>query len=197
MVLSSHATLTENLFHSNRGDFMAKRERGEGGLFRYKHSQNWYAQIYHDGRPCRISTGTPIKQEALGKLNDLIADARSGKPFVGDTKKVTYGDLRAGLIANYVERGNKSLLVDSDGEDFINGLDALDSYFDWSRGDRPGWPVTKITTDAARDFAMKSMADGVTNSTVNNSLALLRRMLKIAHEDGKLPFVPVIRLMKP
>ena len=53
-----------------------------------------------------------------------------------------------------------------------------------------------MTTDAARDFAQKRLAEGVTNSTVNNSLALLRRMLRIAYEDGKISNVPKIRLLK-
>jgi integrase len=51
--------------------------------------------------------------------------------------------------------------------------------------------------DAVRDFTNERLAEKVTNSTVNNSLALLRRMLRIAHEDGKLQFVPKIRLLKP
>lgn len=172
------------------------RDRGTGGLFRYKHSKNWYAQIYRDGKPCRISTGTEVKQEAQAKLRELLTDADQGKPFTGDLKKLTYGDLRAGLLANYTERGNKSLLVNGEGEEFINGLQALDAFVEYGE-EKPGWTVNKITTDAARQFAAKRLEEGVTNSTVNNSLALLRRMLRIAREDGKLPFTPVIRLLKP
>jgi integrase len=161
-----------------------------------KGSKNWYAQIYIDGRAKRMSTGTAIKEEAKAFLKNLLLDATGGKPFAGDVKKVTYSDLRAGLIANYAEKGNKSLLVRAEGTEFINGLDALDAHFEFEEGKRCGVPLTRITTDAARAFASKRLAEGVTNSTVNNSLALLRRMLRIGYEDGKLSSVPVIRLLK-
>jgi len=174
---------------------MPKRERGTGGLFHMKGSPNWYAQYYKDGRVCRVTTKTPIKEKAQAILRNLMSDADHGKAFVGDLKKVHYGDLRAGLLHSYVFKGNKSLLVDGDGENFINGLKALDECFDWSTND-PGWPLSRITTDTAYEFAEKRLAAGVTNSTVNNSLALLRRMLRIAHEDGKLDSVPRVRLLK-
>jgi hypothetical protein len=40
------------------------------------------------------------------------------------------------------------------------------------------------------------LAEGCANGTVNRSLACLRRMLNIAHEDGKLRTVPKIRMLK-
>jgi integrase len=175
---------------------MPKRERGTGGLFKMKGSSNWYAQIYRDGRPCRISTRTDVKQEAQGFLRTLLTEADNGKPFAGDVSKITYGQLRAGLIQNYNERGNKSLLVHADGTEFINGLDALDEFFGYESDEKPGAALTKITTDSARAFATMRLEDGVTNSTVNNSLKLLRRMLRLAHEDGKIHVVPKIRLYK-
>ena len=39
-------------------------------------------------------------------------------------------------------------------------------------------------------------AEGVGNAWINRSLACLRPMLRIAHEDGKIQFVPKIRLFK-
>jgi integrase len=175
---------------------MPKRDRGTGGLFKMKGSNNWYAQIYRDGKAKRISTGTEVKQEAQGFLRNLLTEADQGKPFIGDVSKITYGQLRAGLMQNYTEKGNRSLLVAADGTEFINGLKALDDYFGYKSDEEPGVPVTKITTDSARAFATKRLDEGVTNSTVNNSLKLLRRMLRIAHEDGKIHVVPKIRFYK-
>jgi integrase len=172
-----------------------KRERGTGGLFRMKGSENWYAQIYVNGQAKRVTTKTPIKEDAQKVLRKLLNEADQGKPFAGDLKKIRYGDLRAGLMQNYAEKGNKSLLADGEGEDFINGLKTLDQFFGF-KNDKPGVPVTQMTTDAGRKFAQERLAEGVTNSTVNNSLALLRRMLRIAYEDGKLQYVPKIRLLK-
>jgi integrase len=175
---------------------MPKRDRGTGGLFKMKGSPNYYAQVYRNGRPCRISTGTDVKQEAQGFLRNLLTDADQGKPFIGDVSKITYGQLRAGLMQNYTEKGNRSLLVAADGTEFINGLKALDDHFGYESDEKPGVPVTRITTDSARAFATKRLEEGVTNSTVNNSLKLLRRMLRIAHEDGKIHVVPKIRFYK-
>src|SRR5260370_30605388 len=170
---------------------MPKRERGSGGLFLLKGCKYWYAQVYdRDGRPRRMSTRTTVKQEALAVLRNRRVDSDKGAEFLGDSKKIRYEDLRGALLQNYVERGNKSLMTMADGSETIWGLKALDEFF-------KEWPVMKITTDAARDFAKKRLADGALNGTINRSLALLRRMIAIAHEDGKIQNKPQIRLLKP
>ena len=169
---------------------MAKRERGTGGLFKLKGCRFWYAQIYSaDGQPKRISTRTEVKQEAQQVLRNLLVDKDRGVKFAGDVKKIHYEDLRAALITNYIERGNKSLETMKDGEHTIWGLKAVDTFF-------AGYSVTRITTDAAREFAQSLLKAGNANGTVNRSLALLRRMLAIANEDGKIQFRPKIRLLK-
>lgn len=154
-----------------------------------KGSRFWYAQFYEGGRPRRISTKKEVKQEALAVLRDLMVDSKNGKQFVGDVKKIRYEDLRAGLITNYIERGNKSLEVMKDGTETIWGLRDVDEFF-------KEYPVTKITTDSAREFSQSLLKQGKSNGTVNRSLALLRRMLSIALEDGKIQFRPKIRLLK-
>src|SRR5262249_30143014 len=64
------------------------------------------------------------------------------------------------------------------------------------RPDSPGPSAANITTNTAREFTRKRQKDGVGNAMINRSLACLRRMLNIAHEDCKLQFVPKIRLLK-
>jgi integrase len=125
-----------------------------------------------------------------------MVDSSRGVPFVGDLKKIRYGDLRAALLQNYTERGNRSLQILSNGDETIWGLKALDEFFGF-KALNPGWPMTRITTDAAREFVRKRQAQGVENATINNSLKCLRRMLNIAREDGKIVTVPVIRMLKP
>jgi integrase len=98
--------------------------------------------------------------------------------------------LRAGLIQNYIECGNKSLETYANGDETIWGLKDLDVFF-------KDYAVTRINTDSAREFAQKLLKEGKANGTVNRSLALLRRMLSIANEDGKIQYKPKIRLMKP
>src|SRR5438445_200496 len=169
---------------------MAKRERGTGGLFKLKGCRFWYAQIYSaEGQPKRVSTRTEVKQEAQQVLRNLLVDKDRGIAFAGDVKKILYEDLRAALITNYIERGNKSLETMKDGEHTVWGLKAVDTFF-------AGYSVKQITTDETRKLSQSLLKAVNANGTVNRSLALLRRMLAIANEDGKIQFRPKIRLLK-
>jgi integrase len=177
-----------------------RREKGEGSLIRRKGCRYWYASFYDAaGRQIRISTKMEGKQEALGELRRLMGKSEQGIPQAN--KKLTYGDIRAGLLANYVERGNKSLHVLADGTEAIVGLRQLDAYCGYvpakqDKPGNPGIPVARITTDMTREFARKRTAEGAGPAMVNRSLQCLRRMLNIAREDGKIPVVPKIRLLR-
>jgi integrase len=179
---------------------MAKRERGEGGLIKKSGCRFWYAKFYREGRAIEVSTKTEVKEEAKTILRRLMGDTERGITPENELRKVRYADLRAALIQNYVERGNKSLQTMADGTETIWGLKALDEHFGYKakngEPEQPGVPVTQITTDAARAFARKRIEEGVSNDTINGSLRMLRRMLILAHEDNKIQVVPKIRLLK-
>jgi integrase len=175
---------------------MARRAKGEGGLFKVKGSRFWYAQYYdQNGKQVRASTGTDVKQEAIGVLRRLMGDDDRGLVSLTELRKISYGHLRAGLISNYQEKGNATLYQTDNGDETIGGLKALDAFFGFS-ADNPGVPITQITTEAARQFARQRSREGFSPATVNRSLACLRRMLQIAREDGKIQNVPKIRLLK-
>lgn len=176
---------------------MAKqRERGQGGLLKVNGCRFWYAQWYVDGKQKRVSTRTAVKQEAEAVLRRLMGDSERGLTPVSELRKIRYGDLRRALLDNYVERGNKSLQVLADGSETIWGLRQLDEFFEYKGAAEPGVPVTRMTSDAAREFVRKRQAEGVGNAAINRSLSALRRMLRIAYEDGKIQFVPKIHLLK-
>jgi len=175
---------------------MAKRRaKGEGGLFQVKGSRFWRAQYIHNGKVIRVSTKEKVKARALIVLQRYMADADRGLAPLPEAQKLRYADLRRGLIANYEERGNRSLTTYADGEENINGLRQLDEFFNYSENN-PGPPLMHITTETSREFARKRQADGVGTAMVNRSLACLRRMLRIAHEDGRIQHVPKIRFLK-
>ncbi len=161
-------------------------------------SENWYAQYYDtNGRQRRVSTETPVKQKALAFLRKLMADRDRGLAPITDARKLTYADLRAGLLASYVERGNRSLATRADGEETIAGLPQLDAFFKFDPKN-PGPSVIHITVNTGREFVKTRQAEDppAGAAVINRSLACLRRMLRIAHEDGKIQGVPVIRLLK-
>jgi integrase len=180
---------------------MAKRrERGEGGLIKIRGCRYWYCQFYREGRQVRVSSKTEVKEEAKKTLRRLMGDTERGIVPEVEMRKTRYADLRAALLQNYVERGNKSLQTMADGSETIWGLKSLDEFFGYKARngapENPGVSVTQITTDSARVFARKRLEEGVSNDTVNGSLRLLRRMLILAHEDNKIQIVPKIRLLK-
>jgi integrase len=172
-----------------------RRAKGEGSLLLLKGCKVFYAQFYQNGKQVRVSTGKRVKQEALVELRRLMGRADQGLVPVTELRKVTYGQLREGLLASYQEKGNRTLYQTADGEETIGGLKSLDAFFGFDENN-PGPPVTAITTDSGRAFAKRQLAAGLSTATINRSLSCLRRMLAIAREDGKLPSVPFIRLLK-
>ena len=112
-----------------------------------------------------------------------------------DVKKIKYANLRAGLLASYTERGNKSLLTRADGEETVMGLAQLDAFFQYSDTNQ-GPSVLDIGTDTARQFVKQRQKEGVGNAVINRSLSCLRRMLRIATDEGKLSVMPKINLLK-
>lgn len=185
-----------------------RRMNGEGSLIKIKNCRFWYAQYYDaSGKQVRVSTRTEDQKKALTKLRDLMSERDKGFTSPADLRNVTYGTLRAGLLASYEARGNKSLLMSADGTEFIPGLKPLDKFFGFENG-KPGLQASKITTDTGRRFAEqrkaeldaldkrrgKTREDDAHNAAINRSLAALRRMLRLAHRDGKITRVPFIEL---
>jgi integrase len=170
-----------------------RRSKGEGSILKLKNCRYWYASFYDSrGKQVRVSTKETVKQKALTELRRLMGNSERGLTI---NRKMRYANLRAGLLANYVERGNKSLITNANGAETIAGLTVLDKFFGYGEG-KPGTSVTRITTDATRTFVRQRQAEGAGNAVINRSLAALRRMFRIAQEDGKLQVIPVIRLLK-
>src|SRR5258708_29580083 len=149
---------------------MARRAKGEGSLIRRKGCRFWYASFYDAaGRQVRVSTQKTVKQEALAELRRLMGDRDRGLPLASDTRKLSYGDLRAALIANYIERGNKSLETRADGTETIVGLRQLDDYFGYSASSQ-GIPVPRLTTAPPPDFARRRQPERAEPPIVNPPL---------------------------
>jgi len=180
------------------------RERGTGGLIKVKGCRYYYAVIYRDGQQIRISTKTSDKKKAEDFLAEELRKVRTGEQLAKDLNQLHYSDLRAGLLYDYRRKGNKSLQVLDDGSETISSgaLKALDDFFGYQAetGDKkedPGVTVAQITTRKIKDFIAKRSADGAANDTINGSLALLRRMLRIARDDDEiLTRIPKVNLLK-
>src|SRR5438067_2087200 len=108
---------------------MAKRDRGQGGLFKTERSQFYYAQYYSpSGRQIRVSTGTAIKGKAETFLRKLLEGRDNGAAPINEVRRLKYADLREILLSSYESQGHKSLRLKSDGSEAIPGLTALDEF---------------------------------------------------------------------
>src|SRR5260370_34838599 len=166
-----------------------RREKGEGALIKRKGCRFWYASYYDAaGVQQRVSTKTEVKQEALCTLRRLMGDRDRGLAPLN--AKLSYSDLRAALLANYVERGNKSLRTLASGDETIIGLPQLDAHCGYvghenDKPGNPGPPATRLTTDFAREFTRKRTAEGAGPAMANQSIQSLRRRPRDAGEYGQ------------
>jgi integrase len=176
-----------------------KRRRGAkggGSILKLKGCQFWYVSFYtHEGRKVRMSSRTTVKAEAAAFLREELKKRDAGQVSLATVRKTTYADLRGGLLANYNEKGNRSLVTRADGTETVMGLPQLDKFAGFTAAD-PGPSAISLNTDFARRFIQARRAERAGTAVINRSLACLRRMLKIAFEEGKLSSVPVIRLLK-
>lgn len=156
-----------------------RRERGEGGLFQIKGSRNWWAKL--NGK--RWSTGTPVKAEALVKLQQRMGRASLG--IREPNLQLAYEDIREGLLFKYRhgKQKGRSLRTKADGTEDIFGLKHLNAFFG-------GLKASHITTQLLKEFIKKRLAEDASPSTVNRNLGLLRRMLYQARKEDPTVFVP-------
>lgn len=180
---------------------MAKRERGEGGVFLVPGSRFWRVQ-YQDanGRQVRVSSKMESKQRAKEYLRKLMNERDEGLAPVTEVRKLKYADLRQMLIDSYIAAGNKSLKSKADGTEYVAGLTALDEFCGFKMENEKvtdkGVPVSALTTDFARRFVRQRRGEGTGTAAINRSLAALRRMLRLAQRERKLSIVPFIEFQK-
>jgi integrase len=169
------------------------RDRGQGGLFKHPKSRFYIAKWYDtEGRPHSASTRTDIKQKAEKTLRTFMGDADKG--VTTRPESITYAQVREDLLASYRNKGHKSLQVLTDGSETIYPLTALDRFF---KHPDKRITVARITHRTVTAFITARQAEGIGNAAINNSLALLRRMLRLAKKNYNLPFVAAVDLLKP
>jgi integrase len=170
-----------------------RRAKGEGGVFKLKGCKFWYLQFRNrDGKMVRQSSRTELLSAAQSMLRDEMRKATHGEASGGEVRALTYDDIRTALLESYAAKGRKSLLTLADGTETLPGLGQLDAFM--------GWPertvsVADIKPEIAHRFANARKAEGVGSAIINRSLAALRRMLNLAHMQGRITHVPHIELL--
>jgi integrase len=163
---------------NDQGQHSVKRARGEGGLIKVKGSNNWYI-LWRDasGRQHKESSGSDVKQVALGFLRKRLGDKDAGKTPVTAQKKLRYEDIRALLLDRLEQNGARSLQTVG-GKRTLWNLAAVDDFF-------KGMRVTGINDDAISRYRRQRRAAGANPSTINREMSLLRRMMFTAQRRKK------------
>jgi integrase len=178
---------------------MAKvRGTNDGGLFleykkvdgeRVPKSLNYVGQYYVNGKRIRKTTGKSVKAEAAGVLRQWMNASADGKITAPETQNLKYEHLRDALLKHAEEQELKSLQTRPDGTKYFYPQKALDDFF-------AGRKVNSITRDVLSDFIRDRRAAKMSNATINNSLALLRKMFNHAVDGRVLTNVPKFTLLK-
>ena len=67
-------------------------------MFRHPNSKNWYSQVYVDGKPDRVSTGTSDKRKAQNIHDARMTKVRKGE--VIEKNNLTVTDLYESYFTN-------------------------------------------------------------------------------------------------
>jgi integrase len=148
-----------------------------------------WCKYYVNGRAIRESTGLEDKEEAKRELKKREGAAATGVPVMPRLDRIRYDELAADLTTHYTTTGRRRLAEVED------SLAHLKPFFDGRR-------AAQITPVVITEYVARRQAEKTkygrppANRTINLELAILKRMLRLAYEHGKLFRVPVIRLLK-
>ncbi len=164
-----------------------RRARGEGRI--YRRGRIWWIQFFVYGRQVRESSRSDRKSVAERLLRQRLGEVATGIASPPRAARITYQEIRDALLTDYEVSKRKWLRKKKDGSRYMTEVSHLDRFF-------RDYRAVNITTDAIREFTRKRQEEGAANGTINRSLALLRRMLRLAVEDGRLRDVPHFPMLK-
>jgi integrase len=143
----------------------------------YKRGETWWIDYGFRGNRHRESSRSTRKADAVALLRRRMEEMGRGR-LVGPTaERVTFEDLRDGLVSDYEVNGRRSI-------DRAKGcLDRLGAFFGMAR-------ALDITTDRLNAYVLHRQEDGVARSTIRRELAILRRAFTLAVRAGRVPQAP-------
>jgi integrase len=143
--------------------FKRKMKLRDGTIVQDPH---WQIAWYHRGREYRKSSGSTSEVVARKRLKEKL-DAISKGRFVPNEEKLTFEQIRQGLITDYKVQDNRSLST------MLYCVKHLEKFFGFDR-------AIDITSDRVREYQAARLAEGASRATVNREVAYLGRMLSLA-----------------
>lgn len=160
-----------------------KRARGTGRIFQPRGCRFLHIRFYNHGQQVQMDTRTADARKAEKILRRKLREVEAGDAPSPGSDRITYENLRNALLADYRANGRRWLRRGRDGKPYVVGLAHLGDYF-------AGWRALEIDADSVRAYTAKRLEAGAKGPTINRELALLRRMFRLAIEDGKLRSLP-------
>jgi integrase len=149
----------------------------------YKRGNVWWAKYYVNGAPRRESTGTEKQEEARRFLRDKEGRVAAGQPMLPRVDRIRYEEAAADLRSHYRTTGDRNL------EEAGYRLAHLERFF-------AGRRISAIGSADVTKYVEQRQAEEAENGTVNKEIGVLKRMLRLAYEQGKLLRMPVIHTLK-
>jgi integrase len=187
------------------------RTRGTGSIFKRPNSRFLYISYYDaNGKQLEESTKSESLERAEELLRIRLEEVRHAVP-VEQTRKLKYEDIKELLITEYQNNHVKliSRIKRPDGKPYVYGFDYLDKFFGRML-------VKNINSQTLRKFVAELQSgklqaerkavpkkgktgqtkNKASDATVNRILAVLSRMMNIAHDDGLIQAVPKFPKLK-
>lgn len=154
--------------------------RGMGRIF--KRGPIYWIAYYHRGKEFRESSYSESEKEARRLLKKRIGEVGTGR-FTGvREERLTFDDLANGLLTDYHVNKRRSL------RSARLSISHLRWFFGLQR-------AIDITTDRVKAYAAKRQQEGAANASINRELAALKRMFRLAVQDGRvstMPYIPTL-----
>ena len=172
----------------------ARARRGSGSIYKPGGSRFYWIKYYRNSQAIRESSKSELKSVAQSLLDTRRKEmAQGANPAI--TNKLTYSDLRQGVIDFYENQGRRTLRVAKNdikvgekiivkkGGKYIWGIPNLDAFFD-------GWKVSDINTGVLQTYVKERKEKGIDGGTIKREFNTLRAAFNIARKNGLIQFVP-------
>jgi integrase len=144
----------------------------------------WWCKYYVNGRPVRESTGTEKETEAKRFLDGRRGRVAHGQPIMPRADRVRYEEAERDLRHHYEATKARDL------DEYTYRVAHITAFFAGRRIATIGQPDVDAYTVRRQDEA------SARGSTIRRELGTLRKMLRLAYENGKLIRLPIFHLPK-
>jgi len=165
---------------------MAREEKLPPGVYRRKDSKFLWIHYGYRGRDYRESAETNSPKKAASLRDLKKAQLRMGKFVEPSARRIMLSELYADVIEDY--RINHYTSIDDLEDRWVKHLQPFFGHM----------AAGEVTTDLCKRYIVRRQEAGIADSTINRTLAALKRMFHLATEctPPKVQFVPHIPMLK-